>query len=186
MQTLQASSERICHVRHSVSRDSYVTWTRSVLEAISAAGITSETKPYVIPALEQHHQAPMRPIEGVADLLIALRHRRLTIAVCSNWSWDLTADLRQCGLDTIIDLIYSSAEVGYRKPHPEIYRRVLSGRGVNAAEAVFIGDSLTADVEGPMTVGIPAIQLVRPSQPSTFRWQIEDIRSVWRFLALPD
>ena len=124
----------------------------------------------------------MRPLRGVVELLTELRDRGVTIAVCSNWSWDLTDDLACCGLGTLIDVTVTSARAGSRKPHKAIYARVLEETGVAAADALFVGDSLSADVEGPLRAGIPAVHLLRSSQPSPAHRQIHDITNLRDFL----
>lgn len=49
-----------------------------------------------------------------------------------------------------------SYEVGYMKPHPQIYREALAIAGVSAAECVFL-DDLQANIEGAKGVGMNAI-----------------------------
>lgn len=52
--------------------------------------------------------------------------------------------------------VYSS-EVGYRKPHPRIFRAALDALGVRAAESAFIGDLVRADIVGARRVGMLAV-----------------------------
>ena len=117
--------------------------------------------PHVIPALEQWHQAPMEPFPDVANCLSALRSENITVAVCSNWGWDLVDDLAGAGLSEMIDFPISSAQAGFRKPHHAMYHAVLDVAGVAAAEAVFVGDSIRADVLGPQDAGIYSLHLDR-------------------------
>jgi putative hydrolase of the HAD superfamily len=51
----------------------------------------------------------------------------------------------------------SAADVGYLKPHPRIFEEVLGRMEVEPSEAVFVGDSLRADVVGAQGVGLKAI-----------------------------
>src|ERR1700734_3737179 len=71
-----------------------------------------------------------------------LRRGGFTIAVCSNWGWDLASDIATAGLAASIDVFVTSAQAGYRKPHPRIYHHTLERAGFSAHDAVFIGDSL--------------------------------------------
>lgn len=185
MPALQSASEGLAHSDVSISRAEYLDWCRATLADVRAAGIHDGIAPRVVPALEQLWQAPMRPLPGVVDLLTELRERGATIATCSNWSWDLPSDLAGCGLGELIDVVVPSARAGHRKPHRSIYARVLEETGVAAEDALFVGDSLTADVEGPAQVGIPAVHLRRTARPSRARWQIDDITQV-RDLLAPD
>lgn len=182
---LQSASEGLTHSAASISRADYLDWCRATLAEVRASGIRGGIASRVVPALEQLWQAPMRPLPGVVELLTELHERGATIAACSNWSWDLPGDLAGCGLGDLIDVVVPSARVGHRKPHREIYARVLAKAGVAAAEALFVGDSLSADVEGPLRAGIPAVHLLRSDRPSPARWQIDDIARL-RDLLAPD
>jgi putative hydrolase of the HAD superfamily len=55
------------------------------------------------------------------------------------------------------DCRLSAADVGYLKPHPVIFETALRCLDVSAAEAVFVGDSLSADVVGAQGVGLAAV-----------------------------
>jgi putative hydrolase of the HAD superfamily len=81
--------------------------------------------------------------------------------ICSNWDWDLAEAVEEAGLTTRFDALLSSAWVGARKPHPRIYARALLEAGVEADEALFVGDTWGPDVEGPLAAGIPAVYLRR-------------------------
>jgi putative hydrolase of the HAD superfamily len=53
-----------------------------------------------------------------------------------------------------------SDEVGVRKPAAEIFRLTLEKLGVNAAEAVHVGDDPVLDVAGARGAGLRVIQVV--------------------------
>ncbi len=53
--------------------------------------------------------------------------------------------------------IVSSADVGVKKPNPEIFSHALTALNVKPEEAVMVGDSLYADIFGAKSVGIGAI-----------------------------
>jgi putative hydrolase of the HAD superfamily len=70
---------------------------------------------------------------------------------------------------------FSSASIGYEKPHPAIFRRALAA--IPAAGPVWmIGDNPVADVAGAEALGLPAI-LVRRSARGV-RWQSPDLAGV--------
>ncbi len=166
---LQAACEGLDHSASSASRQAYVGWATDTLSLVQQAGasIAAELAPRVIPALEQLHQAPMVPLPGAAACLRAFREAGYAIAVCSNWGWDLDDDLEPTGLAAEVDFMVTSAQVGYRKPHPLIYEFTTSLAGFSAAETVFVGDSLRADVLGPQRVGIRSI-LLSAATPEAF------------------
>ena len=60
------------------------------------------------------------------------------------------------------DAMAVSVEVGYLKPHRAMFEHALTGLGVNAAEAVMVGNSLAEDVAGAQALGIRAVWRVSP------------------------
>jgi putative hydrolase of the HAD superfamily len=58
----------------------------------------------------------------------------------------------------------SSAEHGFMKPHPSIFERALAEAGVASREAVMIGDSLKADIEGAVAIGMRGLLLRRSGE----------------------
>lgn len=62
------------------------------------------------------------------------------------------------GLDPHVDIVISSALVGFDKPNPQIYSHALATAG-HPDEVWMIGDNPVADVAGAMALGIPAIQV---------------------------
>jgi putative hydrolase of the HAD superfamily len=54
-------------------------------------------------------------------------------------------------------VVLFSSQFGRRKPAPEIYRAALEAVGVAAERALFVGDRLREDYEGPRAIGMRAI-----------------------------
>jgi HAD superfamily hydrolase (TIGR01549 family) len=97
--------------------------------------------------------------EDVVPTLGDLRRRGLKLGLVSNTSRDLGAFVSHHGLD--VDAWVSSGALGKVKPSPLIFRAALELLGVEAREAVMVGDSLTDDVEGARAAGLRAILLDR-------------------------
>ena len=57
----------------------------------------------------------------------------------------------------MVDAVVFSSEVGRRKPAPEVYRAALDAIGVDARHALFVGDRLREDYEGPLALGMRAV-----------------------------
>lgn len=109
-------------------------------------------------AYRQGYLAARRAVEGAAALLERLRDRGVAIVVVSNNVLDEQRDkLRHCGLDPWVDALVVSGEEGISKPDPEIFRRALARVGCDAAAAVMVGDSWTADIAGARAAGIRAV-----------------------------
>lgn len=166
---LQAASEGTAHAEWSVSRDSYVAWATQTLWLVRQSGRhrRRDLAPRIVPALEQLCQAPMVAMLGAEACLAALKAAGFQIAVCSNWGWDLEDDFRGTSLAGYIDTFASSAQVGFRKPNIRIYQAVLTASRTCAKNAVFVGDNIRADVQGPQRAGIRAIHLAS-AQPIGF------------------
>ena len=54
-----------------------------------------------------------------------------------------------------------SGDVGVNKPQPQMFEAILAKLGVQAPEAVLVGNSLVADVAGAQNVGIRTVWLNR-------------------------
>jgi len=72
--------------------------------------------------------------------------------------------LETAGIYGCFDVVVISGAVNKRKPHPEIFQDALTQMGVSAAETVFVGDTVDADVEGPKAVGMRVIYIERRIQ----------------------
>lgn len=103
--------------------------------------------------------------------LEALRARGLRTAVASNAPFPpamMHRQLRASGLAPRLDLAVFSSEVGRRKPAPELYLAALGRLGLSPAEALYVGDRLLEDYEGPRRLGMQAVlctALARTSPP---------------------
>jgi HAD superfamily hydrolase (TIGR01549 family) len=84
------------------------------------------------------------------DTLSALRDAGYRLGCISNTNdgtmvWRM---VEQGGLRQWLSPIYTSEELGLRKPHPYPFRLVLDGWGMDSTEVVMVGDTLNADVLG--------------------------------------
>jgi putative hydrolase of the HAD superfamily len=169
MRRLQTASNGLAHVRWSATRDDYLDWTDRTRRLASQRGIAvlASHAGAIVPSLEQWHQATMRAFDDAVDCLERLRASGIRVAVCSNWGWDLRVSLEEAGLASLIDVVVASAEAGFRKPHSRIYATVLTRAQTTAAKAIFVGDTRCTDVDGPRSVGMRALHLVRGGQGAT-------------------
>lgn len=151
------------HSAHSATREAYVAWERHRLGLLAdASGVPASRRDAVI---EDLHAATktfsLAVYDDVPPVLDALHARGVRIAVCSNWDWDLPGLVSDLGLAGAFEVVITSARVGARKPHPRIYAETLAALGVEPARALFVGDSLHADVEGPLDFGMRAVHVDR-------------------------
>ena len=81
-------------------------------------------------------------------------------AVCSNAPFPPEMMRRQVdtnGVGEVVDAVVFSSEVGRRKPAPEVYLAALNAIGVEPRDALFVGDRLREDYEGPRALGMRAV-----------------------------
>jgi putative hydrolase of the HAD superfamily len=81
-------------------------------------------------------------------------------AVCSNAPFPPPMMRRQVetnGIAEMVDAVVFSSEVGKRKPAPEVYAAALDAIGVAPGHALFVGDRVREDYEGPRALGMRAV-----------------------------
>lgn len=95
----------------------------------------------------------MVPEDGVEELMAAIKKKGLKIAVGTNMtSYVQHLKIEKLGFDKYVDCLISSEEAMAEKPTKEFFEYVLKRLDINADEAVFIGDSITHDMDGAATV----------------------------------
>lgn len=60
-------------------------------------------------------------------------------------------------LNPFFRTVLVSGELGYRKPHPYVFERLVEEMGVPAEEILFVGDDLEADVQGARNAGLQPV-----------------------------
>lgn len=130
---------------------------------LAAPGVTGDLRPdvfeqavaaYSTPAL----RFPPVPVPGAREALTALKARGFGLAIVSNTGRTPGVVLRRVLqhhglLDFFVADAYSD-EVGYRKPHAEIFREALRRVGAEPEEALHVGDDPVADVAGARAIGM--------------------------------
>jgi HAD superfamily hydrolase (TIGR01549 family) len=101
-----------------------------------------------------------RLFDDAIETLDTLRARGYRVGCVTNRPFSGPAffeEVDSLGLTPHFDVMSVSADLGYMKPHPEIFQHALEGLGIEAAEAVMVGDSLRADVAGSQALGMTAV-----------------------------
>ena len=83
----------------------------------------------------------------------------LHVSVVSNTGslFQVFSTLKEYGVRQYFDEITLSSIVGYRKPHPNIFRIACNQANLDPAECAFVGDTLSRDVVGPRRAGFGRI-----------------------------
>jgi putative hydrolase of the HAD superfamily len=120
-------------------------------------------------ALQVRLTSPSHLFDDTIPTLAALQARMYRLGIVANRLWGGSGffdDLRQIGLLRYFDprAIAISADVGVRKPHPDLYLRSCAILDTAPTEAAMIGNSLYADVLGSQRLGMLTIWKPRPEQ----------------------
>lgn len=112
------------------------------------------------------HEGPMldwpqvEAVDGIRETLTELRPDWTVVLAtdaADSEEREIWAALARTGLDELIDRVYCFRGVGHRKSAPEYFQSVLTDLGIDAKDAVMVGDDLEADVLSANRSGIRAI-----------------------------
>ncbi len=137
-------------------------WSQYEMIFLKEAGITP-TKELISSMLEemQNFKYDMVLYDDVLPALKAIKDMGLTIGLISNVDKDITEMLEKLKLNSLLEVIVTSQEIGFTKPHPEIFEAAIKKAGINADEAIYVGDQYKIDVLGANDVGMSGILLDR-------------------------
>jgi len=140
------------------SRDTHGRYLRYLLEHL---GVTAESEVAALERWRRDYNAPIglwtRADPRAAAALMRARAAGLGVGVISNSNGTVRGTLELHGLGAHIDFIIDSSEVGVEKPDPRIFALGLARAGVEASEAVYVGDLYSVDVLGARTAGLAAV-----------------------------
>lgn len=101
----------------------------------------------------------LRPLDGARELLVGCHDAGLAVALASSArKRDLEVLQAAIGADPFIDAATSSADAKESKPEPDILVAALDAVGVQASDAVYVGDAVW-DIYAARKLDIPAIGL---------------------------
>lgn len=94
------------------------------------------------------------------DVLAWLGANGFKRALCSNAPFPPEMMLRQVeknGVAALVEAAVFSSQVGFRKPAAGLYRAALAALDVAPEGALFVGDRVREDYEGPVAIGMRAV-----------------------------
>jgi HAD superfamily hydrolase (TIGR01549 family) len=99
-----------------------------------------------------------------AKKLIKQAQQKCKVGLISNFTHApvIHKSLRVLGINTFFNVVVVSEENGWRKPSAKIFEDALNRLGVEAIEAVYIGDSPIEDIKGAKQAGLKTVFV--PSQ----------------------
>ncbi|CAN5454893.1 hypothetical protein BH10PSE17_BH10PSE17_37930 [soil metagenome] len=116
----------------------------------------------LIDRYRESYRLAERPVAGARVLLERLRTLGLKIGIVTNSVVvEQVSKIARLEFEGLIDALVVSEGVGLVKPDPRIFQEALRLLDCPASEAVMIGDSWQADMEGARAAGLRAIWLNR-------------------------
>ncbi len=102
-----------------------------------------------------------RAYDDVVESAQRLREAGVKRAIISNADADVTEFVTHLALADEMDLIVTSAVVGYEKPDIRCFQAAFEPLGIDAAETLHIGDQPRSDVVGALNAGMRAALIDR-------------------------
>jgi HAD superfamily hydrolase (TIGR01549 family) len=136
-----------------------------VAEALSNLGFKVSADDYRIKAaLNVFFKAYIDTLElrDGAKKLLKQATQQCKVGLISNFTHApvIYSSLRQLDIGTFFNAVVVSEENGWRKPSSHIFQDALTRLGVEANEAVYIGDSPLEDIKGAKEAGLKTIFVV--------------------------
>ncbi len=133
--------------------------TMQVLYALGIPSVDRVVGQRVFEALNGRIPGARRLDGDSLSTLKTLKARGFQLGIVTNRHWSgasFEEELRLLGIWPLVDPrhVAISADVGWRKPHPELFLRVLRMLGTAPEETAMVGDSIRSDVGGGRRLGM--------------------------------
>jgi putative hydrolase of the HAD superfamily len=131
------------------------------------------------------------PAPDALAAIAALHRAGVAVLVVTNSDGHAADNLRDAGICQVgagrgatVAGVIDSALVGAAKPDPAIFHAALRCAGVEAGDAVHVGDTLRADIDGAANAGIAAVHLdpARACRAGDHR-HVRSLGGIWRHVA---
>ena len=96
-------------------------------------------------------------IDGATDILNYLQHKYTLHIITNGFEEVQSRKLKSTQIDHFFDQVITSEAVGVKKPNPRVFEHAMEVSKASPKESIMIGDSLEADIEGALQVGMNAI-----------------------------
>lgn len=131
-------------------------WISAALEAVGKPVSPGDNR--IAEAVEAYFSTfydYCRLIPGTREMLAGLR-ANYRLGLLSNFTHAPAATrlLEITGLESYFDIILVSGAIGYRKPHPLVFEKLVEGLGVEKKEILYVGDDIEPDVLGASGAGL--------------------------------
>lgn len=186
-QSEQRLIQNLHAIGYAVNKDEFITSYRERMSAYhnerKTAFIEHSTE-HILRLLLQEHgycEVPLKHLHIVLDavyrvseahwhtevdavpMLQALQNQGYHLGLISNASYarDVEHLIDQSDLRQYFEVILISASIGICKPHPHIFQMALDHWEIKPDQAVMVGDTLEADIQGANNIGMVSVWITR-------------------------
>jgi YjjG family noncanonical pyrimidine nucleotidase len=156
-QTNQVSHE---HLRYYRLKDSF----DALNYLVDSSLINQLSEDYIQYLSENNHL-----FDGALEVLDYLSRNYKLHIITNGFSQVQTRKLQNANIAHYFATVTNSEMAGVKKPHPTIFNFALSLANASIQESIMIGDSIEADIQGALSVGMDAIffneQVINHSHP---------------------
>lgn len=123
---------------------------------------------------------PQKPhvFPGAFETLGYLGERYSLHIITNGFREAQSVKLNSSGLDRFFSNVHISEEVGFRKPHKEIFMHAVNKTGVKPSDCIMVGDNLEADVMGAFNAGIDPVHFSPEDSSVRFAHDFPRIRKL--------
>lgn len=133
----------------------------------------SDQYKFVTAAVIAYHEEKVRSIklyDDVEECLHKLKEKSINTAIITDGipvkQYEKILRLK---IDTLIDLIVISDEIGIRKPNPKLFDFCLKKFGVTGPETIYVGDRLDSDIIPALLNNIHSVYIHRGGKYDNFK-----------------
>lgn len=160
-----------------------------VKNALQNLGYAKEAKTSIVQgatnAFCQEFMSYVRVDNSATQVLNEL-HSKYQIGLVSNFAIPECVHqlLEREQINRFFDVVVVSGAINKRKPNPAIFTHALELMKVSASEAIFVGDTVDADIKGPKDVGMKTVYIDR--RPQKDLEQVQPDYTIKSLSELPD
>ena len=153
-------------------------------DVLARFDLTPEAAAEVVAMRRAVTREGLAPVAGAVETIAELRRRGLRTGLITVCSDDVPALWEDSAFHGLFDAEVFSCSVGLRKPDPRIYELACERLGVEAGEAMFVGDGANDELGGAERVGMTAVMLEVP--PEELPGEVQPEWDGLRIRALPE
>ena len=127
--------------------------TFEAMKVTSTAALIDRVSELYIQQLSTHTEL----FEGTVSVLEYLNSKYTLHIITNGFEHTQQRKLENSGIAQFFKIVLTAEKIGFKKPHPTIFMSALKTAEVLPEHAMMIGDSLEADIQGALKLGMQAI-----------------------------